>query len=162
MTTQLIGNIKGDMEWLIKTHIPDMPLNFREGSAIVYGNMDCPDRVDVYAAKEPYLMDVPKVYLSDRNGNLKPLHGLLYRAYRVRLNGSVNWSATHRHSYQITERGYSFLEYSITPEKGFFHVAGLRFKVKTVRLKDPLWVDRRNRRVNLLADLLSKHFKGVG
>lgn len=69
MARQSFLDTPDDIEWLRDVHIPNLPANIR--SAIVYGNEDAPDRVEVYERAEPVVSDVPIVYEADQRGELR-------------------------------------------------------------------------------------------
>lgn len=65
-------NESDDLNWLFTTHIKGS-VDRRElvRSACVYGNQDCPSRVELYERSEPYITDLPlAVYESNHDGTL--------------------------------------------------------------------------------------------
>lgn len=61
-----------DMRWLSNTHICTA---LRPKSAVLWGNEDCPERVELYAQRNPEIADMPlAVYISDDFGNLQLEH----------------------------------------------------------------------------------------
>lgn len=62
---QVLLNSDEDMEWLRDVHLPDLPNEYQ--SAIIYGNEDAPDRIDVFMAREPTIDDVAVVFKPDED-----------------------------------------------------------------------------------------------
>ena len=55
-----------DMKWLRDVHLPRLQAKYK--SAIIYGNEDAPDRIEVYAARAPVVTDEPLVFEPDDEG----------------------------------------------------------------------------------------------
>lgn len=65
--------IKGheDMGWLKATHLPQLHYSYiAAGSAVIIGQMDCPDSILVYATQNPFLNTVPRVFKYDESSGL--------------------------------------------------------------------------------------------
>lgn len=159
---QFIGNIKGDMEWLKDVHIPDMPLNYWNGSAIVYGNMDSPWRVDLYEGKQPSIYDRPSVYRLKPNGKLRHVRGVLYGAYRIQWSTRPKaWEARFNQKFRLTPaiagKNKWRVDFSITVKQAEFYpfAIGVYFIVKGHRAKSKEWLHKRKTRVTRLAELLT-------
>lgn len=61
MAFQFIGNIKGDMEWLFRNHLTtSTPWG---NSAVIWGSMDCPEKIEVYEQANPQIKDKPRVFI---------------------------------------------------------------------------------------------------
>lgn len=50
-------NTPDDMDWLRDTHLPKLPKHYVKGSAVIHGNEDCPDRIDVYTNQDPFVYE---------------------------------------------------------------------------------------------------------
>lgn len=61
-----------DMNWLREVHLHALPKKYK--SALVFGNMDYPDRIEVFVAKAPVVTDVAVVYLPDEDGKFQIEH----------------------------------------------------------------------------------------
>ena len=62
-------NSPEDMEWLFEVHnVKDVRISWEPKSAIIYGNEDCPDRIDLYPVAEPNWNDPPLIGLPDGLG----------------------------------------------------------------------------------------------
>ncbi len=49
-----------DMKWLFDTHLKSkQELRKEYKSAMIYGNEDCPERVELYKKKNPLVTDTP-------------------------------------------------------------------------------------------------------
>ncbi len=50
-----------DMQWLFSTHAKFVPLPYqsRIRSAVIYGNEDCPERIDLHWAEFPLANSMP-------------------------------------------------------------------------------------------------------
>jgi len=60
MQTELIGQIKGDMEWLFDTHLkPFQQFKGEALSAEITGNMDCPQSIKLHYSANPSIYDEP-------------------------------------------------------------------------------------------------------
>lgn len=56
-----IGNMKGDMEWLFRNHLKTFsPFG---NSAVLHGNMDCPEKIEVYDLANPSIHDKPRTFI---------------------------------------------------------------------------------------------------
>ena len=55
-----------DMKWLRDVHLPKLPATYK--SAIIHGNEDYPDRIEVYAKRAPLVTDEPLVFEPDTDG----------------------------------------------------------------------------------------------
>jgi hypothetical protein len=63
-------NDKEDMGWLKDVHVKNLPNTAK--SAIIYGNEDCPDKVEIFDSEKPHYQDKPIMTLViDDDGNLK-------------------------------------------------------------------------------------------
>ena len=70
MSKMLLLQSIEDMLWLSNTHICT---GLKPKSAVLWGNEDCPERVELYAQRNPEISDMPiAVYIADDNGNLQP------------------------------------------------------------------------------------------
>lgn len=56
-------NDPDDMRWLREVHLPRLPKRFK--SALLIGNEDSSDVIQVYRKKDPSVYDEPKIYLLD-------------------------------------------------------------------------------------------------
>lgn len=162
MKKELIDNIKGDIEWLRDNHIPAMPLNYFHGSALIYGNMDAPYRVDLYDTRKPTVYQSPAVYLADTRGTLKRVRGIRYQAYRL------IWSATnpefYRHygpvKFKTSTRNAWRIDYGVTsPEISGAFSLQFSFHVTRAKAINKAWIAKRTARVTLAITLLNKVFK---
>lgn len=59
MNPRLLNTVE-DMRWLRQVHLPLLPAEFH--SAVVSGNEDSPDRIDVYFRTDPLISDKPMSY----------------------------------------------------------------------------------------------------
>jgi hypothetical protein len=67
-------NTPEDMQWLREVHLPQLPPEYQ--SAILYGNEDSPDRVEVYMASDPRIGDPNlKFVLDEETRTLKQASG---------------------------------------------------------------------------------------
>lgn len=57
-----------DMQWLANVHLSSLGDNWLNGSAILYGNEDCPARIEVYHSAEPLTTDKPLEFILTDNG----------------------------------------------------------------------------------------------
>lgn len=69
--------------WVRDVHVPTLPAGTR--SVVLWGNEDCPDRVDAYRTVAPTVNERPAVFLSDdagtlRRATLRTFHGVRYVA----------------------------------------------------------------------------------
>jgi hypothetical protein len=69
MARQTAINTADDMRWLREVHLPRLPAKYR--SAIIVGNEDFPDRIEVYERRDPRVTDVPVVFKADEDGVFK-------------------------------------------------------------------------------------------
>jgi hypothetical protein len=49
-----------DMNWLRDVHLPGLSKKFK--SALIFGNEDSPDRIQVYHLEDPNVYDQPVIY----------------------------------------------------------------------------------------------------
>ncbi len=54
-------NTLDDMQWLRDVHLRRLPSKYK--SAVILGNEDCPDEIQVYARRDPKITDKPLVYI---------------------------------------------------------------------------------------------------
>ena len=66
MARQAVINTAEDMRWLREVHLPRLPAKYK--SAIIVGNEDFPDRIEVYARRDPLVTDVPVIFEADDEG----------------------------------------------------------------------------------------------
>jgi hypothetical protein len=59
--SQILINTKEDMKWLRDTKLPGLDKKFK--SAVIFGNEDYPDKIDVYVKKDPLVTDTPVTFL---------------------------------------------------------------------------------------------------
>jgi hypothetical protein len=69
MARQAAINTADDMRWLREVHLPRFPTKYK--SAIIVGNEDYPDRIEVYERRDPRITDVPVVFKADEDGVFK-------------------------------------------------------------------------------------------
>lgn len=62
-------NSDEDMKWLRDVHIKDLPANVK--SAILYGNEDFPDKIEVFEYKDAISGDPSTVYLPNSEGKFE-------------------------------------------------------------------------------------------
>lgn len=74
MARQTPINTADDMRWLRDVHLPRLPAKYK--SAIIVGNEDYPDRIEVYESRDPRVTDVPVVYKADAEGVFKDVAGV--------------------------------------------------------------------------------------
>ena len=58
MKQQLL-NTKEDCQWLKDTALKGRAVDFNFASFVLYGNEDCPEKVDFYTAENPLITDTP-------------------------------------------------------------------------------------------------------
>jgi len=59
MAEQLLNTVE-DMEWLLDVHVPnDLAISWKPRAAVIHGNEDCPDQIDLYPRQEPLYTDTP-------------------------------------------------------------------------------------------------------
>ena len=63
---EVLINTKADMRWLRDVHLPKLPSRFK--SAVLAGNEDAPDRIDVYSRREPLITDTPVTFVQNKHG----------------------------------------------------------------------------------------------
>jgi hypothetical protein len=81
MSEQFI-NTADDMDWLFEVHVGNnLAISWKPRSAVLFGNEDCPERIDLYPRKNPLVTDTP-------------LTGTLYHA-------NVAGNRTHNDNYQF-------------------------------------------------------------
>jgi len=83
---------ESDMQWLREVHLPNLSSNFH--SAVLYGNEDSPDRIEVYHSADPRVgTDWPQVWLRKEDAAIEKLN----EAYgdHVGLNADWNVRAWH-------------------------------------------------------------------
>lgn len=66
-------NTEEDMQWLRDVHLPNLSPNYK--CAVIYGNEDWPDRIEVYEDENPTIEDAPLVFLPDENKNYEEMTG---------------------------------------------------------------------------------------
>lgn len=66
MARQQMINTTDDMSWLRDVHLPRLPAKYK--SAIIVGNEDYPERIEVYEARNPVVTDVPVIFVADEEG----------------------------------------------------------------------------------------------
>jgi hypothetical protein len=54
-------NSRQDMKWLKEVHLPRLSRRFK--SAILHGNEDCPNKVEVYRSDKPSISSKKVVYV---------------------------------------------------------------------------------------------------
>ena len=69
MARQTAINTADDMRWLREVHLPRLPAKYK--SAIIVGNEDFPDRIEVYERRDPRVTDVPIVFKAAEDGVFK-------------------------------------------------------------------------------------------
>lgn len=69
MAREGLINTADDMRWLRDVHLPRLPAKYK--SAVIVGNEDYPDRIDVYERRAPRVSDVPLVFKADDEGVFK-------------------------------------------------------------------------------------------
>jgi hypothetical protein len=68
MKAEFLNSIN-DIGWLQTTHLKQYHFVFN--SFIIYGNEDCPDKIELFKRLEPTINSKPfAVFLSDSEGNL--------------------------------------------------------------------------------------------
>lgn len=56
-------NSDEDMTWLRDVHLPNLPHSYK--SAVIFGNEDYPDQIEVYEKRDPEVSDRPVTYQPD-------------------------------------------------------------------------------------------------
>ena len=69
---EIFLNTSDDMRWLWETHLKDFPLirmgKFELRSAMIFGNEDCPSRIELFRQEYPLYTTKPSyVFLYDEN-----------------------------------------------------------------------------------------------
>lgn len=64
-------NSSEDMSWLREVHLPNLSEKYQ--SAVIYGNEDCPERIDAYTEAEPICSEEPLIHLL-LDGELIPVN----------------------------------------------------------------------------------------
>jgi hypothetical protein len=79
---QTLLNTRDDMQWLADSALSghEIPL---DGSAILYGNEDSPDRVDVYASADPDVTDPYRIFALDEAGEMVECDGPRFDRFDV-------------------------------------------------------------------------------
>ena len=74
MTTTFI-NSPDDMRWLADVHLADLNISWKPRSAVIDGNEDCPESIELYPRKDPLYTDLPLrgVLIGDRYEFCGPL-----------------------------------------------------------------------------------------
>lgn len=62
-------NAPDEMKWLRDVHLPGLSKKYK--SAVVYGNEDWPDKVEVFTEVEPSMTDKPVTLIPKRGGRTK-------------------------------------------------------------------------------------------
>ncbi|MDQ3300608.1 MAG: hypothetical protein M3619_28845 [Myxococcota bacterium] len=57
------------MRWLRDVHLPRLPAKYK--SAVIVGNEDYPDRIEVYDRRDSHVTDVPVIFKADDEGVFK-------------------------------------------------------------------------------------------
>jgi len=69
MKTEFLNTLE-DIAWLQTTHLKMYAMTFN--SFIIYGNEDCPQKVEIFKRVNPTINSKPlAVFVSDIDGNLK-------------------------------------------------------------------------------------------
>jgi len=66
MARQILINTRDDMSWLRDVHLPRLSTKYK--SAIIHGNEDYPNQIDVYERRDPLVTDKQVVYTPDDEG----------------------------------------------------------------------------------------------
>ena len=67
---KFINNEKEDIEWLTSTHLKNFDVSDFQ-CFILYGNEDCPSKIELYKSKNPIIYDKPYLtFIADEEGNL--------------------------------------------------------------------------------------------
>lgn len=62
-------NTADDMAWLRDVHLPGLPARFK--SAVIHGNEDYPDLIEVYGRRDPEVTDPRVTYKPDSQGKYR-------------------------------------------------------------------------------------------
>lgn len=68
-------NSPEDMKWLKDVHLPSLDPS-RHKSAILHGNEDCPERIDVYVSPDPLHTDPYTRWTLQESGDYKAVQGV--------------------------------------------------------------------------------------
>ncbi len=52
-------NSEEDMQWLFDVHVKNLHVSWKPRSAIIFGNEDSPERIDLYPRRDPLWTDIP-------------------------------------------------------------------------------------------------------
>jgi hypothetical protein len=66
-------NSNEDMQWLEETHLRAHGL-MGARSAVLFGNEDCPDAVELYCQENPLISSMPVCCFRSYDGELKVVH----------------------------------------------------------------------------------------
>ena len=55
---------KTDMKWLREVHLPKLPAKYK--SAVIYGNEDSPEQIEVFVKKNPLVTDSFRTFTPER------------------------------------------------------------------------------------------------
>lgn len=92
MSTATFINSPEDMQWLRETHLACAPqfetAHFK--SAVIHGNEDCPEMIDLYLSNEPVVCDRPfRLMLDNDSGNYLPSQYYTKATQEMRLQASL-------------------------------------------------------------------------
>ena len=73
MARETLINSSDDMKWLRDVHLPRLPSKYR--AAVIVGNEDYPDRIEVYERRDPLVTDAPVVFVADEEGVFRETKG---------------------------------------------------------------------------------------
>jgi len=68
-------NTADDMKWLRDVHLPRLSKKFK--SAVIHGNEDYPEMIEVYERRDPVVTDRKDVFQPDENGVYRHVSGTL-------------------------------------------------------------------------------------
>lgn len=60
-------NSEDDMQWLYDVHLLGMDANRVFRSAVIYGNEDSPDRIELFEDANPTVNDIPRIIIPTNN-----------------------------------------------------------------------------------------------
>lgn len=66
MARQALINTADDMRWLRDVHLPRLSSKYK--SAMIVGNEDYPDRIEIYERRDPRVSDVPVIFEANAEG----------------------------------------------------------------------------------------------
>lgn len=66
-------NTADDMKWLRDVHLPRLSKKFK--SAVIYGNEDYPEMIEVYEKRDPLVTDRKDIFKPDANGVFRHVSG---------------------------------------------------------------------------------------